>query len=67
MTGYDASMDPARLLLDTALICSCGAPVQRTEIRHTPTPDGWIASGAIVVCRDGCRVEVEPLGHEETA
>jgi len=53
--------DPARELLDLALACpECEAPIQRTEIRHAPTPEGWRATGAVVVCRNGCRTDVEP-------
>jgi len=53
--------NPVRDLLDAALACpECEAPIQRTEIQHQRTPDGWRASGAVLVCRTGCRVPVEP-------
>ena len=49
-----------RQLLDAALACpECEAPTSE-EIRHGKTPEGWRATGAIVVCRNGCRIEVEP-------
>jgi len=39
----------------------CGRPIVRTEIKHENTPDGWHASGAVMLCPVGHRNPVEPL------